>query len=124
MNWFVLVRKEVRALLPWWLVVAVSVRIAAVVVDQYRYSSAHEAALLFIVMTSAIGIIMLGAIAFGDELAYGTLPGLLAQPVRRSHVIVLKLIPLAIAVGSIGVLVDALIPSYFYFGITRTAMIW
>jgi hypothetical protein len=77
-----LVRKEVRALLPLWLVVMAAIWLSPAVSRQMG-----AGAFLFYILGPA----MLGAFAVGHEDSYRTLGSLLTQPIRRSTLFAIKL---------------------------------
>ena len=85
---YVQTRKEVRALLPWWL----GVMLATVAMS---YVAAQTAGLPFfrheqqawLVMAYAAGVLVLAALSVGQELTHGTFAALLVQPVDRRRVL-------------------------------------
>ncbi len=77
------VAKEVRALLPTWLLSLAAVGVGAVT----NYESAR--ALGF--MAYMTGCLVLGATAIGHEYSHGTLSQLLALPIARTRILAVKL---------------------------------
>jgi hypothetical protein len=84
------VRKEVREALPWWLSLG---GLAVISVSAgWRVAGADRALfLLFGFLGFAAGSVALGANVFGHEYTHRTMTGLLALPVRRSRLLLLKL---------------------------------
>lgn len=98
-------RKEFRALLPWW---AAS---AGVLVLSWVLRDVRVGDLLIRYQTEVAGIwayivgsVVLGAMAFGHEYTHNTLSALLLQPVSRGRQLLLKAIPLATLLAGLAVL--------------------
>ena len=100
------VRKEARALLPWWLCVAVTTVLTGMLARRtggfpdFRYDQE-----IWVVMLYALGILAVAAVSIGHELTHGTLSALLVQPVSRLKMLTTKLgvlIPALIALGLVG----------------------
>ena len=81
-----LVAKDVRALVPVWGATLAALA-AEYMVDDYR---------AFGLPTYILGAATLGAMAIGHEYSHRTLGQMLAQPIRRTPVLLLKLIILAV----------------------------
>jgi hypothetical protein len=103
----VLLRKEIRSLLPaWMMTIAATVLIAFV-----RPGGAPV--LLFVV---AIGSVLLGITSFGSEFSQGTFSLLLAQPTPRNRIWRLKTITLGAALLSVA----SMVLFVFYFKFLRS----
>ena len=89
---YIQARKEMRALLPWWLCVMLATIAMAYVAVQssglpfFRYDQQ-----MWLVMVYAAGVLVLAALSVGQELAHGTLAALLVQPVDRGRVLWTKI---------------------------------
>ena len=85
------VRKEVRESLAWWLGVG-GLGIIGVSADSWLVGGFDRSAfLLFGLVAFAAGSFALGANVFGHEYTHRTMSGLLALPIRRSRLFMLKL---------------------------------
>ena len=117
-------RKEVRALLPWTIGVAIASVVAGLMAGQNAglpgFRQNPEG--LFI-MAYALGVLSLAALSVGQELVHGTLPALLVQPLDRLKVLRLKLIVLTIPLISLGLMADAVFPQG-YLPEARRLLIW
>ena len=108
---YVQTRKEVRALLPWWL----GVMLATVAMS---YVAAQSAGLPFfrheqqawLVMAYAAGVVVLAALSVGQELTHGTFAALLVQPVERRRVLWTKIAVLASLLVALGIVGEAGFP--------------
>jgi hypothetical protein len=93
-----------RALLPWWAAVILTI----VALNMLRHVVPLElggAQLDFLgFLSNAIGIVAVGALSTGHEYAHRTLGVLLAQPIDRRRVLVIKLAVLAPLLASLGLL--------------------
>lgn len=92
----VLLRKEIRSLLPAWITTMAATALVAFV----RPNLAPV--LLFIV---AIGCVLLGISSFGSEFSQGTFSVLLAQPIPRARIWWTKTITLGVALLSVAITV-------------------
>jgi hypothetical protein len=100
------VRKEARALLPWWLGVAAATTATAMLARRNagfpHFRNDQE---LWVVIVHVLGVLAVAALSIGHELTHGTLSSLLVQPVSRVRVLSMKLlvlIPAAVALGMLG----------------------
>lgn len=75
----VLLRKEIRSLLPTWALTMAATALIAFV----DHDSMGSTALLFLI---AIGSVLLGITSFGSEFSQGTFPALLVQPIPRNRI--------------------------------------
>jgi len=100
------VRKEARALLPWWMGVAVTTVATGMLARRtggfpdFRYDQE-----VWVVMIYALGILAVAAVSIGHELTHGTLSSLLVQPVSRLKMLATKLgvlIPAIVLLGLVG----------------------
>jgi hypothetical protein len=100
----------VRALLPWWLGVALAtIAMSYLAIGTSGFPGFRlEQQKVWLVMVYAAGVLTLAALSFGQELTHGTLASLLVQPVDRRRVLWTKvgvlaslLVALAI-VGEVG----------------------
>ena len=101
-------RKEVRALLPWWLCVG-AVTAAVMMLANYYYVEDAQRRIrndlrLLGLATHSLGVLALAALSMGHELTHGTLASLLVQPSSRLRLLFLKLAVLVAAVASLGLL--------------------
>ena len=91
-----LLAKEARALLPVWLA-AVVVMVPGAVTGSSGFIGWGMLAFVF-------GTVALGALSIGHEYSHGTLSTLLAQPIRRSRLLLSKLavlLPLLLSLGAL-----------------------
>lgn len=120
-------RKEVRALLPWTIGVAIaSVALAMLATQNAGFPNYRFDQEVFFVMAYALCALSLAALSVGQELTHGTLATLLVQPLDRLRVLRLKLVVLAILLSGLGLLADAVFPhGYLPDSVdTRRLMIW
>ncbi len=107
-------RKEARALLPWWVCVAVATSgIALLTGQQAGYPRFLRDFEVFVVMVHALGVLALASLSIGHELTSGTLPGLLVQPIDRRRLLLLKLSVLIPAVIALGAIVDGVFETQY-----------
>jgi hypothetical protein len=109
---YVQTRKEVRALLPWWLgigLATVAMSYVAMRGAKFPHFSYEQQA--WAVMLYAAGALSLAALSMGQELTHGTLASLLVQPVDRRRVLWTKIAVLAVMVGVLGVVGEFVIPN-------------
>ena len=128
MTWPLLIqtRKEIRALLPWWLGVAATTGIVASLAARHAGFPGfrYEQHVWFVIVHTA-GILAVAALSMGHELSHGTLPTLLAHPVDRRRVLSIKLAVLAAMAGALGAVAALLFPSpYLPSGAARLLLIW
>jgi len=108
---YVQTRKEVRALLPWWLGVTLATLAMSVVATRdsgfpnFRYDQ-----LAWLGIVYAAGVLVLAALSVGQELTHGTLASLLVQPVERRRVLWTKIGVLASVLVSLGIVAEATFP--------------
>ena len=128
MSWPLLIqtRKEIRALLPWWLgVAATTVIVASLAARHVGFPGFRYEQHVWFVIVHTVGILAVAALSMGHELSHGTLPSLLAHPVDRRRVLSIKLAVLAAMVGTLGVVASLLFPSpYLPSGAARLLLIW
>jgi hypothetical protein len=118
-------RKEARALAPWWVVALIAVAAIAWMSNQQAgFPPFRRDLLLWTAFASGVSALVLGAIAFGHEFTSGTMPALMAQPVSRLRVLTIKLIPLAIAVVSVAALTVSLLDVPIRFVAEVRALVW
>ena len=104
-------RKEVRALLPWTIGVAIAcVALGTLANQNAGFPNFRHDQALFFIMAYALGALSLAALSVGQELTHGTLATLLVQPLDRMKMLRLKLVVLAIPLIGLGVMADALFP--------------
>jgi len=100
------VRKEVRALLPWWAGVALTTTaISMLARQQAGFPNFRHDEELWVVIVHALGVLAVAAVSVGHELTHNTLSSLLVQPISRARVLVTKmgvLIPAVITLGIVG----------------------
>lgn len=102
-------RKEARALLPWWVCAAVATTATIVFARPGgEFPELRRDYELLVAFVHVLGVLALGSLSIGHELTHGTLPGLLVQPSDRSRVLVLKMAVLIPAVVSLGGIVDVM----------------
>lgn len=101
----VLLRKEIRSLLPAWIVTMAATALIAFV----RPNIANV--LLFGV---AIGCVLLGITSFGSEFSQGTFSVLLAQPIPRARIWWTKTMTLGVALLSVAVTVFVALATQFF----------
>ena len=106
-------RKEVRALLPWTIGVAVGSMALAVAANGNVTSINYRELQVFFFMAYALGALAISALSVGQELTHGTLAGLLVQPVDRFKVLALKLSVLAVALIGLGLMASATLPQTY-----------
>jgi len=107
-------RKEVRELLPWWGATVVTMvacwvlmRPDAIPTDMfYQWAVALDRNGLLVVglCAYAAGAVALGALSLGHEYTHHTLPALLAHPISRGRMLLVKLTVLAAMLAGLGVL--------------------
>lgn len=94
------IRKEFRALLPWWAgIVAVMAICLGLELAYLKHSPSQMGLLVVSLCTYALGAICLGALSFGHEYGHRTLPCLLAQPIARKQVLIVKGVALSVLLG-------------------------
>ena len=100
-------RKEVRALLPWWLCVAAATATAVFAQPGSQFPEVRRDYEALVMTVHTLGVLALASLSIGHELTHGTLQGLLVQPIDRRRILLLKLIVLIPAVVALGAIVDA-----------------
>ena len=104
-------RKEVRALLPWTIGVAIAcIALANFAAHNAGFPNFRHNQAVFFVIVYAIGVLAVAALSVGQELTHGTLPSLLVQPLDRHRVLGLKLGVLAVALVGLGALANGVFP--------------
>jgi hypothetical protein len=88
--------KEARALAPLWLAVAATLAFAGITDDRLVVTVAG--------FTYVLGAVALGAWTMGHEFALRTLSSLLAQPIERQRLYVVKALVLVVMVATLGAL--------------------
>lgn len=90
------IRKEFRALAPWWAAIAATLLIGLLLqqLDLTRVAALRYEA--FTIYAYALGAILLGALAFGHEYVNHTLQALLTLPLSRPQLLLAKLLPLVV----------------------------
>jgi ABC-type transport system involved in multi-copper enzyme maturation permease subunit len=101
----VLLRKEIRSLLPAWIVTMAATALIAFV----RPNIAPV--LLFV---AVIGCVLLGITSFGSEFSQGTFSVLLAQPIPRARIWRTKTITLGAALLSVAITVFVALATQFF----------
>ena len=74
-------KKEIRLLLPAWIVV-----MGLALIPPWLIDVSIEVQMVFVVFLVYAGLVMMAIGSFGLELSYGTWPGLLAQPMARDRI--------------------------------------
>ena len=121
-------RKEVRALLPW----AIGVALTTVALSRFANANAGFPNFRFeqqgwLVLVHAAGVLAIAAMSLGQELTHGTFPALLVQPIDRRRVLWTKLAVLAGVVIALGLLADLAFADWRFARAgrtTRTFLIW
>jgi hypothetical protein len=109
---YVQTRKEVRALLPWWLgVVLATVAMSYVALGNSGFPKFRYEPQVWLAMVYAAGVLALAALSVGQELTHGTLASLLVQPVDRRRVLWTKVTVLAAMVVVLGTVGELMIPN-------------
>lgn len=110
---YVQTRKEVRALLPWWLgVVLATVALSYAAISTSGFPNFNYEHQVWAVTAYAAGVLALAALSVGQEVTHGTLASLLVQPVERRRVMWTKIGVLVAMVGVLGVLGDLTLPDF------------
>jgi len=109
---YVQTRKEVRALLPWWLGVVVATVAMSVALRNSGFPGFRYEHQVWAIAVYAAGILALAALSIGQELTHGTLASLLVQPVERRRVLWTKIAVLVAMVGVLGVAGDLTLPEF------------
>lgn len=119
-------RKEVRALLPWTIGVAIASGALAALVNSHANSRNYQELSALFMTAYAMGALAIGALSVGQELSHGTLAALLVQPLDRLKVLLLKMIVLATALGTLGVIANVLYPDGYLLVdvMARRLLIW
>ena len=108
---YVQTRKEVRALLPWWLgVVLATIAMSYVAVQSSGFPFFRYEQQVWLVMVYAAGILVLAALSVGQELTHGTFAALLVQPVDRRRVLWTKIGVLASLLFGLAIVGEAGFP--------------
>jgi hypothetical protein len=94
-----LVRKEIRLVLPAWIAAVVLAIFPVWLVWPGPHSFILQSPGVAVYAPFAIGVLLLGLTPFGQELNFGTFSMLLAQPVSRRHLWLVKTTVLATALG-------------------------
>jgi hypothetical protein len=119
-------RKEVRALLPWWLGIAVTT--SAVAMFALRHSgfpNFRNDLELWVAVVHGLGVLALAALSVGQEITHGTLPALLVQPIGRLRILSTKLLVLVPAVAALGVIGEWLfVDRYVRVEEVRLLLVW
>src|SRR5262245_22385248 len=120
-------RKEVRALLPWTIGVAIaSVALASLAKQNAGFPNFRHDQEVFFVMAYALGVVAVAALSVGQEITHGTLATLLVQPFDRLRVLWLKLAVLSVSLVGLGLIANAMFP-YGYLphsDVTRRLLVW
>ncbi len=103
-------RKEVRALLPWTVGVAIGSAAIATMANGHAGSPDYRELQMLFMMAYALGVLAVGALSVGQEVTHGTLAALLAQPLDRLRILRLKLGVLAVALAGLGLIANAMFP--------------
>lgn len=104
-------RKEVRALLPWTVGVALAcVALASVAAQNGGFPNFRHDQELFFVIAYVLGSLSIAALSVGQELTHGTLAALLVQPHDRLNVLTIKMTVLAIALVGLALVTNAVLP--------------
>ena len=107
-------RKEVRALLPALVVVAIALTAIAFLARlKSGFPHYRNDLELWVAIVHGLGVLSLAALAFGHELMHGTMASLLVQPVARRRILLLKMVVLIPAAVLLGVLADSAFVNYY-----------
>ena len=94
--------KELRALLPWWGAVVITLLALGQLIDPRMVWPVNSPTAVGIgVCVYIIGSIALGALSIGHEYSHRALPMLLAQPISRTRVLATKLGVLAVLLAAL-----------------------
>ncbi len=104
-----LAAKEVRALLPAWLVSIAASSWSSAYIGVAAAASDDRAFHALGLVAFGAGSIALGAISLGHEYSHGTLPLLLAQPIHRARLVGVKLLVLAVMLLSLAAAASGLL---------------
>jgi hypothetical protein len=120
-------RKEARALLPWWLGMALVTTACSLLARrnaEFPHFRNDEESLVVVVYT--LGMMAVASLSIGHELTHGTLQPLLVQPVTRLRILLTKLLVLCAFVLALGLSAEWwLINRYIPAGSTaRTLLVW
>lgn len=100
-----LLRKEFRALLPWWASSAGVLMLSWILrTSEWARFFSDSDYMGVGLWAYAIGAVVLGAMAVGQEFTHNTLAAVLLQPVSRHQLLLAKAIPLALLLASLAVL--------------------
>lgn len=108
---YIQTRKEIRALLPW----SVGVALATIAMSYVAARSSGLASLRYedqtwLAMVYAAGVLVLAALSVGQELTHGTFASLLVQPADRRRLLWTKIAVLAFVLSSLGIIGEAGFP--------------
>jgi hypothetical protein len=125
------VRKEVRALLPWWAGVGATTTALWLLARQQPGYPVFGESELWVMMAYGLGILAVAALSVGHELTHNTLSSLLAQPISRLRVLATKFGVLIPAVVMLGIGGSLLFPDEPYIdqykpvsSVTRSLLVW
>ncbi len=120
------VRKEARALLPWWLGVAATTIVAAMLAQRFAaFPNYRPGLVLWVAVLHGLGVLALAALSLGQEVIHGTLPALLVQPIGRLRMLSTKLLVLVPAVAVLGLVTDwLLVDRYVRLELVRRLLVW
>ena len=108
---YIQTRKEVRALLPWWLgITLATVAMSFIATPDAGFPNFRYDQLAWLVILYAAGVLVLAALSVGQEVTHGTFASLLVQPVDRRRVLWTKVGVLAFALCSLGIFAEATFP--------------
>jgi len=118
-------RKEVRALLPWTVGVAIGSAAIATMANGHAGSADYRELQMLFMMAYALGVLAVAALSVGQEVTHGTLAALLVQPLDRLRMLQLKLAVLAVALAGLGLIANAMFPEdYVPDGALRRLVVW
>ena len=119
------VRKELRALLPWWAMAMVACAAMTLMARQsVRFPGFRFEGAIWAVATYVVAALAIGALSIGHELAHRTLPALLVQPVRRGRVLAIKVFVWGLALLTLGLLADWLFIDRLLRPHSRQLLLW
>ena len=96
-----LIKKEIRLLLPAWITAMLLSIVPGISNIAWESSTSDGSLFLFVDLIFAAGVLFLGIHSFGEEISYNTFSALLAQPMRRPRIWLVKVITLAAAFISV-----------------------
>jgi ABC-type transport system involved in multi-copper enzyme maturation permease subunit len=96
-----LIKKEIRLLLPAWITAMLLAIVPGVFNIAWEFSTSDSSVFIFVQLIFAAGVLFLGINSFGEELNYNTFSVMLAQPMKRPRIWLVKVVTLATAFVSV-----------------------